>query len=93
MAGTATAAFTSGGALGTWINSLTETSEVNTTLGSGTRDLIGLATREYTADGVTSTSGGATYTDGVGCRSGIIAVFKVAAADAVLPSLVMAPRT
>lgn len=72
-------AFTS---VDSWLNSFTEVGEANTTLGSGTRDMIGAASRTVTADGVTSYSSGATATASgtPQARTGIIASFKVAAA-------------
>lgn len=69
--------------LSAWINSYTEVADIGHT-GSGTRDLIGVATKVITGDGSTTTQGGADF-DGINdpqARTGIIAVFKVASAAA-----------
>lgn len=80
----------------TWLNSFTEREDTFTTLASGTRDVIGMADRSVTADGLTGYSTGASYTGATTCqsRTGIIVAFKVAAAAAayVRPTVVT-PKT
>lgn len=68
----------------TWLNSFSEFQDIFTTLGSGTRDHVGAATRSVTGDGSTGFSSGSTSA-GTGtptARSGIIIAFKVAGAAA-----------
>lgn len=78
-------AFTS---VDTWLNSFTEIQEINTTLGSGTRDQIGLASRSVTGNGSTTFSSGATSTSTGTPQSqtGIIIAFLVAAAGTNAPA-------
>lgn len=83
--------------VGSFLNSFTEITEVCTTLGSGTRDQIAVASRTVTANGSTAYSSGAT-SDGSGTansRVGIIIAFKVAAAgtDATAQPAVVATTT
>lgn len=66
--------------LSTWLNSFTERQDVSTTLGSGTRDLVGYADNSATYNGSTAVSSGATYSGTAQSRTGIIIAFKVAAA-------------
>lgn len=87
--------------LDTWLNSFTEIVDISTTLGSGTRDQIGIAQRSVTANGSTAYSSGAT-SDGTGTansRYGIIIAFEVAAGGtdvtaqpAVVATTTTAPR-
>lgn len=65
--------------MGTWLNSFTERQDIWTTLGSGTRDNVGMADRSVTGDGSTGFSSGATYAQACQSRTGIIIAFKVAA--------------
>lgn len=65
--------------MGTWLNSFVELNDTFTTLGSGTRDVIGAAALSVTANGSTAYSSGATYdATSPQSRTGIIAAFKVA---------------
>lgn len=78
MGGSLSAALTG---MGTWLNSFVELNDTVTTLASGTRDIIGAASRTVTADGVTSYSSGATYdATSPQSRTGIIVAFKMAGA-------------
>lgn len=81
----ATLGASSGGAwttldMTTWLNSFTEVADIGTTLGSGTRDIQGMASLAVTANGSTAYSSGATYPNVAQSRTAIIASFKVAAA-------------
>lgn len=68
--------------LDTWLSSYTEAADIGTSLGSGTRDRVGLATRSFTADGVSTESSGATYTGPAPqSRTGIILVFQESTAS------------
>lgn len=68
--------------LSAWLNSFAERQDIGTTLGSGTRDVAGLADLAVTANGSTAYSSGATYAPQAQARTGIIAAFKVAGAAA-----------
>jgi hypothetical protein len=63
----------------TWLNSYTEQAE-SFHSGSGTRDVVGVATLALDGNGSSTTSSGATYSGGVTAqsRTGILLVFKVA---------------
>lgn len=72
--------------MGTWLNSFVELNDTFTTLGSGTRDVIGAASLSVTANGSTAYSSGATYdATSPQSRTGIIVAFKVAGAAAPSP--------
>lgn len=64
--------------LSTWLNSFVALNDTSTTLGAGTRDIIGAAALTVTANGSTSYSSGATYGTTQQARTGIILAFKVA---------------
>lgn len=64
--------------MSTWLNSFVALNDTSTTLGSGTRDIIGAAALAVTANGSTAYSSGATYGTTQQARTGIIAAFKVA---------------
>jgi len=64
--------------LATWLNSFAERQDIGTTLGSGTRDVVGLADLAATYNGSTGVSSGATYSGTAQSRTGIIISFKVA---------------
>lgn len=72
--------------MASWLNSFTEVAnaDIATTLGSGTRDLIGAASRSVTGDGSTTFSSGATATASgtPQSRTGIIIAFKVSSGAA-----------
>lgn len=80
IGGSLNAAFNTG--MGSWTNSYAEQADVATTLGSGTRDNIAVATLSFTADGTSSTSTGVTWDNAVTpqARTGIILVFAETAA-------------
>lgn len=62
-----------------WTNSFVERQDVSTTLGSGTRDVIGYADYAVTANGSTGYSTGADYQlQTAQSRTGLIIAFKVA---------------
>ncbi len=82
IGGSLNSAFTSG--MGAWTNSFTERGDVFTTIASGTRDSIGVATLAVTANGSTGYTTNATW-DGATSpqsRTGIIISLKVAGAAA-----------
>lgn len=76
IGGSLNSAFNTG--MGSWTNGYTEQADIATTLGSGTRDNIGLATLSFTANGLASTSTGVTWDGAVSPQSqtGIILVFQ-----------------
>jgi len=75
--------------LGTWLNSFTERQDIGTTLGGGTRDVVGYADFAVTANGSTAYSSGATYSATAQARTGIIIAFKVATGG---PAFIAAPN-
>lgn len=79
----------------TWLNSFTEVADIGTTLGSGTRDIQGVASLAVTANGSTAYSSGATYPSVAQSRTGIIIAFKVAAAGGgtVRPPQIRLPQS
>ncbi|MFC7276228.1 hypothetical protein ACFQS1_19725 [Paractinoplanes rhizophilus] len=85
IGGSFNGAFNTG--VGSWTNGYTETADVATTLGSGTRDNISVASLSFTADGVSGTSTGITWDNGVTpqSRTGIILVFQEAAPATATP--------
>lgn len=76
----------SGGSItiNTWLNSFTARQDIGTTLGSGTRDVVGYADRAATYNGSTAVSSGATYSTAVQARTGIIIAFTVAPPAVIL---------
>lgn len=65
--------------IATWLNSYTEVAESFNNSG-GTKDIVAAATLALDGDGATTTSSGATYSPSLQAKTGIILVFKVAAA-------------
>lgn len=65
---------------GTWLNSFTGGDSIGTSAGA-TNDIVGAAYRRVTGDGVTSFSTGATCTNILQSRSGLIIAFKEATAS------------
>jgi hypothetical protein len=90
IGGSLNSAFGTG--MGAWTNSFAEQGDVWTTLGSGTRDSIGLAILAVTANGSTGYTTNATWDGGMSpqSRTGVIMALKVAGAASAASS---PPRT
>lgn len=80
IGGSLNSAFSTG--MGAWTNSFVEQGDVFTTLASGTRDSIGVATLAATASGATAYTANATWDGAVSpqARTAIIIALKVAGA-------------